>query len=197
MDDARRFLLIRHGRSTYNVQGRLNGDPSVPVGLDPEGVQQALALRPALAAEPLDLVGHTRLLRTIQTLDLALDGRIVPRVVFPEFDDIRLGIFEGAPVGDYRAWRRRHGDDEAMPAGESRLDALRRYADGYERLLATDARCAAVVMHDIPIRLAANAARGADPLRGPVTRIANASVTRLDAAGLARAIARMRERLAA
>jgi broad specificity phosphatase PhoE len=192
----RRFLLARHGRSTYNAEGRLNGDPSVPVGLDPQGVREAVALRDDLAGEPLDLAGHTRLLRTVETLDLALDGRPVPRMVFPEFDDIRLGAFEGMPVADYRAWRRRHDDDDPLPAGESRLEALARYADGYRRLLDTGARCAVLVLHDIPIRFLANAARGEDPLHGPVRTVPNAVVVPFTEDDLARAVAAMRARLA-
>lgn len=192
----RRFLLVRHGRSTYNVEGRLNGDPAVPVGLDAEGVRQALTLRERVAAEPLDLAGHTRLLRTRQTLDIALDGRPVPRMVFPELDDIRLGAFEGMPVEEYRAWRRRHGDDDPLPAGESRLAALARYADGYARLLGTGARCALLVLHDIPIRFLANAARGEDPLHGPVRHVANAQLATFTDADLRRGVATMRARLA-
>lgn len=196
VETPRRHLLVRHGRSTYNVEGRLNGDPSIAVGLDPEGMRQSLTLRERLAAEPIDLAGHTRLVRTRETLDIVLGDRPVPRIVLPELDDIRLGAFEGMPVGDYRAWRRRHGDGDPLPGGESRLAALARYADGFERLVGYGARCALVVLHDIPIRFLANAARGEDPLRGPVTRIANASVTELTDEEVRRGIAVMRDRLA-
>ena len=33
----RLFLLTRHGHSTLNSEGRINGDPSVPVHLTDQG----------------------------------------------------------------------------------------------------------------------------------------------------------------
>jgi len=45
-----------------------------------------------------------------------------------------------------------------VPGGESRLDALARYADGCARVLSRrDARCVLLVVHDVPIRFLHNA----------------------------------------
>lgn len=204
MDGRRRFLLVRHGQTTYNAARRLNGDPAIPVHLDAEGRAQARALRPRLAREPIDLAAHTRHVRTLETLELALDGREVPRVRVGELDDIRLGVMEGRPVLDYRSWRRAHGDAVPLPGGgESRLDAIERYADGYERLLATSARCLLAVLHDVPIRAIVNAARGEHPIHGGLRHVPNASPfelgedsVRRGVAGLRRAVAAGRSRVA-
>ncbi|HJZ62521.1 MAG TPA: histidine phosphatase family protein, partial [Miltoncostaeaceae bacterium] len=83
------------------------------------------------------------------------------------------------------------------PGGESRLDALGRYADGFERMLGEPARDVLAVIHDVPIRFMLNAAEGTDPLNGPVASVANAEHHRLSQAELARGLATMRERLAA
>jgi broad specificity phosphatase PhoE len=188
--------LVRHGRTDYNDRGLLNGDPAVPVLLDDEGRAQLAALKPRIDALPVDLAVHTRFSRTVESLDILLDGRDVPRAECPELDDVRLGVFEGATREAYRAWRRELGV-AARPdrGGESRVDALGRYARGFERLLATRARCALVVTHDIPIRFLSNALEGDDPIDGPIRSVANGSLLLVDAADLRNAVERMRLRL--
>lgn len=196
MGNARTFTLVRHGRTTFNDQGLVNGDPQVPVELDEVGRSQCRALRVALAARDFDLAIRTRFPRTGQSLALILDGRDVPVTVYPEFDDVRLGIFESGPIDTYRAWRRTHRPEEPPPGeGESRLDALYRYMRGFERMLGEDVERVLAVLHDVPIRFVANAATGDDPLDGPVTRIENAEVHDLDEVALERALGAMRDRL--
>jgi len=65
-------LLLRHGRTTANVDGTLAGRR--PVELDEHGRGQALALRERLAAAalPLAAVVTSPLLRCRQTLEVAL-----------------------------------------------------------------------------------------------------------------------------
>lgn len=171
---ARTFTFVRHGQTAWNAASRLNGDPTTFVPLTELGRQQALARRRELAGARFDLAVHTRFVRTRQTLEL-LFGRHAPRLrVLPAFDDVRVGAFEGAPVDEYRAWRRINGP--ALPApggGEARLDALRRYALGVDILLASDAERVFACVHDQTIRFLANAVLGADPIAGPVRSIAN------------------------
>lgn len=195
MPSPRTFVLVRHGRTDYNALHRLNGDPSVPVSLDEVGRGQVEALRPTIAARPIDLAVHTRFPRTVQTLDLLLAGRAVPRVRCPDLDDVALGEFEGASADAYRTWRLAHPQDTRPAGGESRVDALIRYVRGFERLVGSSARMPLVVTHDIPIRFLANALTGDDPLDGPVTAVANASVMVVEEADLHRAIGVMRERV--
>ena len=189
------FAFVRHGRTTYNATGRLNGDPAVDVRLDAAGIAQVAALRPVVARLPIDLGVHTRFPRTRQTLDLLLIGRDVPRVACPELDDVRLGEFEGAGVEAYRAWRRANGPAARPEGGESRLDVLARYARGVERLLTVSARMPLVVTHDIPIRFILNAVRGSNPIDGPVRNVENGSLTVLSATDLARALSVMRQHM--
>jgi broad specificity phosphatase PhoE len=165
------------------------------VRLDAAGIAQVWALRPAIARLPIDLGVHTRFPRTRRTLDLLLVGRDVPRAVCPELDDVRLGEFEGAHVEAYRAWRRANGPADRPEGGESRLDALARYARGVERLLAVSARMPLVVTHDIPIRFIRNALGGSNPLDGPVRNVENGSLAVLTATDLTRALVVMREHM--
>jgi broad specificity phosphatase PhoE len=71
----------------------------------------------------------TRFLRTRETVDLALDGRIVPLVIEPDLDEINSGAFDGAPMRAYWAWREQHSSSERFPGGESLDEAVRRYAE--------------------------------------------------------------------
>jgi probable phosphoglycerate mutase len=192
----RRLTFVRHASTVYNDRHLLNGDPRVPVPLDAGGRVAALALGRRLAHRPFDLALHTRFARTRETLMLLLDGRHDVRVaVEPAFDDIDVGIFEGREVEAYRAWRAEHGLAEAVPGGESRLDALARYADGCARLLARhDARCVLLVVHDIPIRFLRNAVARADPLEGRARTVANLELLSLDEAQLGAGLAVMRRR---
>lgn len=195
--NARTFTLIRHGRTTYNNLGLVNGDPQVPVELDDVGRAQCLALREALWGRHFDLAIRTRFQRTGQSLALILDGRDVPVVEYPEFDDVRLGTFESGPVDAYRAWRHSHTPDEPPPGeGESRIDALYRYTRAFERMLAEpDADAVLTVIHDVPIRFMLNAVQSADPLDGPVRGVANAEIHDLDEADIERGLSAMRDRL--
>jgi broad specificity phosphatase PhoE len=189
------FALVRHGRSAYNAEHRLNGDPALAVPLDEEGVAQVRALRPQVDALPLDLAVHTRFGRTLQTLDILLEGRAVPRRELALLDDVRLGEFEGAARDEYRQWRAARGPDARPEGGESRIDALRRYAAGFALLLEEAPGPTLVVTHDIPIRFLSNALRGADPLDGPVRDVANASLLVVERPAMRAAVTAMRAAL--
>lgn len=197
MANARTFTLVRHGRTTYNHEGLVNGDPTVAVHLDDVGRKQCLALRERLAARHFDLAIHTRFARTRESLALILDGRAVPRTTYPELDDVRLGVFESRPVAEYRAWRHTHPAEEPPPGeGESRVHALYRYMRGFERMAGQDeANHILAVIHDVPIRFMLNAAQSADPLDGPVRAVANGEVHVLTDTDLERGLGAMRDRL--
>jgi broad specificity phosphatase PhoE len=192
---GRAFALVRHGGTDYNLARRLNGDPSVPVHLTDEGRAEVAKLRDRIADMPVDLGVRTRFPRTEQTIRILLDGRDVPVVVCADLDDVLLGEFEGRPVDDYRRFRDELGQDARPRGGESRLDALRRYARGFERLLGAAAGAPLVVTHDIPIRFLANAIAGEDPLEGSVHTVGNASLLTVGEDEMRRGVEAMKERL--
>lgn len=197
MSNARTFTLVRHGRTTYNNLGLVNGDPQVPVELDEVGRAQCRDLRETLRGRHFDLAIRSRFQRTGQSLALILNGRHVPVVEYPEFDDVRLGIFESGPVDVYRRWRHSHTPDEPPPGeGESRVGALYRYTRAFERMLAEDeARHVMAVIHDVPIRFMLNAVESADPLDGPIRGVANCEAHHLSEVDIERGLAAMRDRL--
>jgi len=186
---VRLFVLTRHGESTLNVSRRVNGDPAVEVRLSERGIAQARALGEQVAALPLDACVHTRFGRTLETAEVALDGREVPLLEEALLDDIDVGELEGRTIDDYREWKHAHTRHDAFPGGESLDDAARRYAAGLERLLALPHRRVLVVCHEIPVRYAINAAAGSDDLDGPAHDIVNATPYLFDEAALERAVA--------
>jgi broad specificity phosphatase PhoE len=189
---VRLFVLARHANTTLNQERRVNGDPSVPVALTPEGRLQAQLLGHELAQLPLDLCVHTRFQRTRETAAEALQGRDIPLLEEAGLDDIDVGDLEGSSIDDYRAWKAEHTRADAFPGGESLDDAARRYADAFERLLARTDRTTLVVCHEIPIRYALNAAAGSDDLDGPEHAIPNATPYLFADDTLARAVDEMR-----
>jgi probable phosphoglycerate mutase len=193
---AAEFVLLRHGETVYNVERRVNGDPSVPVELTERGRAQTLAVAPAVSAIAWGSAWHTRFPRTRDTLALLLpDGRPVPQII-PELDDIDVGDLEGKTIEVWRAWRRGRGLDEAPPGGESRLDVLQRYARGFDRLVQEGALPALVVCHDQAIRYLENVLIEEDPLFGPVKAIPNATPFSYRQADVALGAQRLVERTA-
>ena len=184
------LVLARHGESTLNIERRVNGDPAVPVALTERGREEARRLGEQVAQVPLEACVHTRFPRTRETAEIAVAERDdVPLLVEPLLDDIQIGELDGAPVDEYRAWKRAHARSDPFPGGESLDDAARRYADGFRRLLASEHRCMLVVCHEIPIRYALNGASGSDSLDGPVHELANAVPYLFDEESLERAVA--------
>jgi len=187
----RLYVLTRHAHSTLNVEGRVNGDPAVPVPLTDDGREQARMLGLELANMPLELCVHTRFTRTRETAELALGSREVTIVEEPLLDDIDVGDLEGETVADYRAWKAEHTRSDRFPGGESLDEAARRYAAAFRRLLERPERGILVVCHEIPIRYALNAAGGSDDLDGPAHQIPNAAPFLFDDASLERAAERI------
>jgi len=185
---VRLFVLTRHAHSTLNAEGRVNGDPTVPVPLTRDGIEEAARLGTQLANVPFELCVHTRFARTRETAEAILGTRDVPFLEQPLLDDIDVGELEGDTVEAYRAWKRAHRRSDRFPGGESLDDAARRYARAYRELLARPEASVLVVAHEISLRYALNGAAGSPDLDAPEHDIPNATPFLFDAASLERAI---------
>jgi broad specificity phosphatase PhoE len=162
----RLFVFARHAESVANAANMLNSSPSQHVALTARGRTQARVLGAQLANLHVDLAVGTRLLRTRQTIDIALDGREVPTLIEPGFDEIRAGDLEGAPIEAYRSWQDQHTPGDRLPHGESIEEALRRYAGALQRLLDRTETVTLVVIHDLALRYIAAAATSSSPSNG-------------------------------
>ena len=168
------FLLSRHGESLINVAGVVNADPSLDRGLSVTGQAEAKTLGDQISGLDIDLAITSEFPRAQETAAIALAGRDVPRIVWADLNDVRIGELEGKTLADYRTWKRAHPRSDRFPGGESLDDAATRYARAHRALLARPEQTIFVVCHEIPIRYAVNAARGSAQLDAPVHDVQNA-----------------------
>jgi len=190
---VRLLLLVRHGQSLFNVDGVVNGDPALDRGLSPQGLAEAESLGAQVANVAIDVCVTSDFPRALQTAAAALGGRTVKHDIDTDLGDIRLGSLEGRTLDDYRAWKRVHERSDPFPGGESLDDAARRFADAFERLAARADEVVLCICHEIPVRYAVNAASGSTELDRPLHDVANATPYLFDSAGIARAVARIRQ----
>lgn len=159
----RELVLVRHALAASNRDGLASCDPPGD-GLTDEGREQALRLKELLADETFGLGVSTGYARTLETLDLALDGRDVPRLVLPELGEIGFGDFGGGLLETYRAWATTESPTVRAPGGgESRAEVAARFARGARLLLERSEERALVVAHALAVRYLFDAAGGLEP----------------------------------
>jgi broad specificity phosphatase PhoE len=185
------LLLVRHAHARSNASDCVSSTPPGE-GLSEQGVEEALALREALAYEPVELGVATRLVRTQETLELALAARGVERTVLPGLDEIRFGAYEGGSLTDYRAWAWTHEPDAVCPGGgESRVEAAERIADALSVLLGRREDVVVAVSHALPIRYVLDASDGSFPA-ARIEHVPHAAPYALDADAVERAAETLR-----
>ena len=88
-----RIYIARHGETTWNAEGRVQGrsDPD----LSPKGYAQRLALLEHLKERPLSAIYTSTLKRSIETAQPLAAYRGLPIQKRPELDEIAFGILEG------------------------------------------------------------------------------------------------------
>jgi broad specificity phosphatase PhoE len=147
------LYLIRHGEVTGSTEGRFFGHTDV--ALSTVGLRQVAALSERLAAEPIDAVYTSDLLRARQSAaPLAAPGRVGP-VVLPALREIAMGRWEGLTFGQIReqdpdALRGWLADPTAVPfpGGETLQELRDRVVPAIGEALARHAgRRVAVVAH--------------------------------------------------
>lgn len=104
----RRLLLVRHGETSWNATGKLQGQEDIP--LSEKGLEQSKSLRPFLGRYTISNVVSSDLQRAYQTAQaLGFEtARLEPRL-----REAKLGVWEGVEKShlrktsceDYIAWR--------------------------------------------------------------------------------------------
>jgi glucosyl-3-phosphoglycerate phosphatase len=167
MRAVRRLLLLRHGQSAWNAEGRWQGWIDVP--LTGVGEAQARARADALAATPgiaVPVVFTSDLQRARQTAEAVAQALGAQLVVEPRLRERSGGDWEGHTAeeiderwpGMRDAWRRR--ELHAPPSGESDTHVLARFDEALADIVAvTDADHDAIgVTHGGMLRLVTNRA---------------------------------------
>ena len=118
------LILIRHGETDWNVQGRFQGQIDVP--LNAVGLSQAGLMAERLAQERVDALYSSDLLRTRQTAAPAAAKLALDAAMDAALREQHFGILEGMSFDEVQArhpdelaaWMR-HDPDYALPEGES------------------------------------------------------------------------------
>ncbi|MCC7549603.1 MAG: histidine phosphatase family protein [Burkholderiales bacterium] len=119
-----RFIVVRHGETAWNAQGRIQGHLDSP--LNEEGLAQAILVGERLARERIDAVYCSDLGRVLQTVQPLLDRLGMEPVRDAALRERHLGVFQGLTGAECQArhpqdYARFHARevDHAVPGGES------------------------------------------------------------------------------
>lgn len=91
-----RWLIVRHGETQWNVEGRLQGVSDI--GLSEKGDRQAQMVARRLAGVPIDVAYTSDLTRAIDTAQSILENRDLTLHAIPVLRERGYGIFEGLTV---------------------------------------------------------------------------------------------------
>lgn len=118
-----RLLLIRHGETDWNVEGRYQGQTDVP--LNARGREQAQALAAAVASIPIAAVYSSDLQRALDTAKVVAERTRAPIEIDARLREINQGEWEGLMGAEVRerwpeltALRRKDPEAFAPPGGE-------------------------------------------------------------------------------
>jgi broad specificity phosphatase PhoE len=125
MHRIERVLLVRHGQTDWNVEGRWQG--SEPVALNKEGWAQARLLANYLRGRPISRIYSSDLPRALETASVIGQAVNVTPQVDVRLQEFNLGIFQGLTREEMQMqfkdeWKAFHEDfwDYAVPGGETR-----------------------------------------------------------------------------
>ena len=139
----RRLLLLRHGQSTWNADGRWQGQADPP--LSPLGEEQAFDAARRLAPGQFSRIVASNLRRAHRTAEILAEALRLPVEVDPDLREIDVGEWQGltraeinvrAP-GALADWS--EGRSESTPGGESRTHLTDRGRAALLRAAATSA----------------------------------------------------------
>eukprot|EP00803_Ostreobium_quekettii_P008845 evm.model.scf_195.10 EVM.evm.TU.scf_195.10 scf_195:60836-66886(-) len=119
VNSTKRVVLVRHGQSTWNAEGRIQGSSNDAV-LTEFGELQAATTGEMLAQEEFDVMFHSPLERAKRTAEIVWNGRSAAAHEMPCLREIDLYSFQGLLKADgkqrygdeYKCWQRRAQDFE-------------------------------------------------------------------------------------
>ncbi|CAI5503638.1 unnamed protein product [Closterium sp. Naga37s-1] len=152
--EAKRVVLVRHGESTWNATGRIQGSSDFSV-LTAKGESQAETSRQMLAADSFDVCFHSPLQRSARTAEVIWAARTAPMIPLHDLREIDLYSFQGlfkeegkARFGEnYRMWQKDAANfeiDGHYPVRE----LWARAAACWQEILRSEGRSKLVVAHN-------------------------------------------------
>ncbi len=149
-----RIILVRHGETTWNIEGRYQGQEDTP--LSPRGLEQGRRLAAALKDVPLDAAVSSPLQRSFLTCKLCAELHHLPVETDERLLEIDHGAWEGVLARDIEAaypeefhlWHTAPHLVQ-MPGGENLEDVRRRVRAAFEDYARKyDGKTVLVAAHD-------------------------------------------------
>ena len=181
------FYCIRHGQSTYNAEGRIQGQSDIP--LSELGVRQGQAAARALTGLPMDALYSSPLRRAMQTAEAISAILDLPVRTDDRLQEIHAGIFQDKRRCDVERiypeetarWIS-EDPDYVIPGGESRRQLLTRGTAAFFDIARSGHRHVVVVAHGRLLVVTLKALLGIPPVKPPFS-LQNGSITRLQSNG--------------
>ncbi|MCW2596029.1 MAG: glucosyl-3-phosphoglycerate phosphatase [Pseudonocardiales bacterium] len=138
MSTPRRLLLLRHGRTAWNAEGRFQGHADPP--LDEVGRAQAYEVAAIVAALQPGLLVSSSATRAMQTAHVIGEATELPVRPEPRLRERGLGHWEGLTLDEvkrrypdeYAEWV--DGQDVLRRGGESRIEVAQRALEALNEL---------------------------------------------------------------
>ena len=158
---GRTVILVRHGQTAWNAEGRAQGHTDV--GLDDTGRSQAEALAPLIAGLDPTLLVTSDLARARETAALLEKETGLTAIEDPRWREYDLGERTGLTLAEFGerlgtqfdGWWDVHAHVE-VPGAETSEDVASRIIPAFEELLERldDGETAVVVTHGASLRIA-------------------------------------------
>jgi broad specificity phosphatase PhoE len=164
-----RLILIRHGETDWNVEGRYQGQADPP--LNQRGLAQARQLAQKLRGVGLDVLYSSPLRRALQTAQILAEALDVPLHTEPRLMEIHQGEWQTLLYAEIAArypelfdrWQTEPWT-VTLPGGENIAQVQERvYAAVDEILSRHEGQCIGMVAHRLPITLLKIRYQGLDP----------------------------------
>jgi len=147
-----KLYCVRHGETTFNFEGRIQGQ--LDSQLSPLGIRQCQAVAAALSALDIDAVVASPLRRALDTAECIAQRLSRSVTLEPRLVEINAGIFQGhcwQEIGqrfpdDAVRWRSQD-PDYRIPQGESRRDLMARAREAFIAMREAGYRNVVVVAH--------------------------------------------------
>lgn len=154
-----RLVLIRHGETDWNIEGRYQGQADPP--LNAVGIEQAEELAEALRKVRPEVLYSSPLKRALQTAQIISERLKIPVITDPRLMEINQGEWETRLRSEiehdypelFRAWQTKPWE-VTPPGGENLHTVKARVYQAIDEILQQDHRgTIGVVTHRIPIAL--------------------------------------------
>ncbi len=153
-----RILLVRHGATDWNLQGRCQG--ATDKELNAVGFQQAKDTAAYLSCETIHAVYSSNLKRAIQTAHAISQPRNLPVLIDESLRELDHGELEGLTFSEIQSrypdfihsWRKEPAE-LLIPGGERLIDVEIRVWEGMNRIIQRHHghETIAIVSHNFPI----------------------------------------------